>query len=57
MLIHAPLARVWSALTEARYLGRWFGDAAERRRHLEANEAGWNAELEELRGYLTPLPA
>jgi len=140
ILIHAPPARVWSALTEARHLGSWFGDAgaeielkpggrlridwkeygtalavveelefprvfsfrwslasdepprpgnstlvrftleaegendtrlrmvesgfrsldgdaAERRRHLEANEAGWNAELEELRGYLTPLPA
>ncbi len=25
--IQAPLARVWAALTEARHLGRWFGDA------------------------------
>jgi uncharacterized protein YndB with AHSA1/START domain len=138
VLIHAPQARVWSALTEARHLGSWFGDAGaevelrlggrvridwrehgtalgvveeldpphafgfrwslisdeppvpgnstlvrftlepegdehtrlrvvesgfrsldgdatERRRHLEANEAGWRAELEELRGYLAPL--
>jgi uncharacterized protein YndB with AHSA1/START domain len=97
ILIHAPPPRVWSALTEARHLGSWFGDAgveielepggrvgftleaegdrstrlrvvesgfrsldgnaAERRRHLEANTAGWEAELDELRGYLTPLPA
>jgi uncharacterized protein YndB with AHSA1/START domain len=139
-LIHAPPARVWSALTEARHLGSWFGDAgaeidlkpggrlrvdwkehgialgvieeldfprtfsfrwslisdepprpgnsthvrftleaegeghtrlrvvesgfrsldgdaAERRRHLDANTAGWKAELEELRAYLAPLPA
>ena len=140
VLIHAPPARVWSALTEARHLGSWFGDAGaeidlqrggriridwrehgtalgvveeldfphafsfrwslipgepprtgnstlvrftleaegeehtrlrvvesgfrslngdstERRRHLEANEEGWKAELDELRGYLTPLRA
>ena len=140
ILIHAPPERVWSALTEARHLGRWFGDAgaeveltpggqlridwrvhgtalgvveeldaprtfsfrwslipgepprpgsstlvrftleaegegdtrlrvvesgfrtldgdaSERRRHLDANTAGWKAELDELRGYLTPLPA
>ncbi len=140
ILIHAPPARVWSALTEARHLGSWFGDAGaeielvlggriridwrehgttlgvieeldaprtfsfrwslipgepprlgnstlvrftleeegegdtrlrvvesgfrsldgdatERRRHFEANTSGWRTELDELRGYLTPLSA
>ncbi len=26
-VIHAPVERVWSLITEAEHLGRWFGDA------------------------------
>ena len=29
VVIKAPVERVWSALTEAEHIGRWFGDAAE----------------------------
>ena len=29
IVIKAPVERVWSALTEAEHIGRWFGDAAE----------------------------
>ena len=33
------------------------GDAAGKRRHLEANTEGWETALAGLHGYLTPLPA
>ena len=65
IVIDAPPDRVWAAVTEGRTLLTVLesgfrsleGDAAGKRRHLEANTEGWETALAGLHGYLTPLPA
>lgn len=57
ILIHASPARVWAALTEARHLARWFGDAGAELEPGGRVELRWEAELAQLRDHLAPLPA
>ena len=57
-VLHAPLARVWSAVSDARRFGSWFGvefdgPFEERREQAyRANEGGWEHQLRLVGKYL-----